>query len=132
MAVFAEPTDVETAYGGSLPSSPEGRVEYLLDTVSARLSKLLPSLVERIADDPDLAMLAKDAVVQAVIRRLPAIGGPQVASETQGAGPWTHTVRYTQDRSRTFSDEDLALLRDQPAGLSMGTIGLGLVDWSAQ
>lgn len=137
MADFADETDVETAYGASLPTSPE-RVTYLLSNANARLRILLPSLAAAVDDDEDLAILAKDVVAQAVIRRLPmASGGPQPESQTQSAGPWTTTVRYTEDRSETFSDDDLALLRDALSRLDVGasttgvgTIRLGRPDWT--
>ena len=131
---FAEPTHVETAYEGTLPAGSEARVQYLLDTASARLRVLLPTLVERIADDEsgDLELLTRDVVVQAVLRRLP--GNTQsVQSQTQSAGPWAVTTRYTQDTTGTFSDEDLRILggtvSTTPSG-SVGTIRIGpLVDW---
>lgn len=129
---FAEPTDVDTAYEGSLPAGSGERVQYLLDTLSARLRKLLPTLVERVAGDEDLAMLAKDTVVQAVIRRLPG-ASQSIQSQTQTAGPWSTTVRYTTDSSGTFSDEDLRLLGgvvDVDSGGMVGSIRLGLVDWN--
>ena len=129
--VFAGPTDVDTAYEGTLPDG--GRVQYLLDTVSARLRILLPGLEERAIDNEDLALLAKDIVVQAVIARLP--GQTQsIESQTQTAGPWSTTVRYTRDRSGTFSDEDLLLLSGgvTSAGATIGTIKVGRPNWLAQ
>lgn len=137
MAQFADETDVETAYGGSLPTS-EARVTYLLSIANARLRILLPALTAAVADDEDLALLAKDVVTQAVIRRFPTgDGGPQVQSQTQSAGPWSTTVRYTEDRSETFSDDDLALLREALlrlgviiASTGVGTIKLGRPDWT--
>lgn len=128
---FATPTDVDTAYQGTLPV--EGRVQYHLDAVSARLRILLPTLVARINDSPDLGILTKDIVVQAVIRRLP--GQVQnVESQTQTAGPWSTTVRYTKDRSGTFSDEDLAVLGGSAGEVSgaVGTIKVGRPDWHDQ
>jgi hypothetical protein len=131
--VFAEPTDVETAYEGTLPAGSENRVQYLLDTVSARLRVLLPTLEARVATDDDTALLAKDIVVQAVIRRLPGSSSQNVQSQTQTAGPWSTTVRYTTDTSQTFSDEDLRLLGGVPASLgaggSVGTIKLKPIEW---
>lgn len=133
--VFAGPTDVETAYEGSLPAGSEARVQYLLDTVSARLRRLLPTLEERIAaedaeafGESDLSLLTKDTVVQAVLRRLPGTV-QQVESQTQSAGPWSVTNRYTVDSTQTFSDDDLDLLRGSPAAshTGIGTISLGLV-----
>lgn len=137
MAQFADETDVETAYGGSLPGT-EGRVTYLLNLAIARLRLLLPALEDATENDPDLALLAKDVVVQAVIRRLPlGDGSQQVQSQTQSAGPWSTTVRYTEDRSETFSDDDLDLLRDALSRLDVGasTIGVGTIrlgrpDWT--
>lgn len=132
---FAEPTDVDTAYEGTLPEG--DRVQYLLDTVSARLRILLPTLVDRIAEDTsgDLGMLAKDIVVQAVIRRFPG-STQQVQSQTQTAGPWSTTVRYTQDQSGTFTDEDLRVLGGVPSTTSSGSVGTiklgGLVAWHNQ
>ena len=129
---FATPTDVDTAYEGTLAD--EGRVQYLLDVVSARLRILLPTLEDRIADPDggDLGVLAKDIVVQAVIRRLP--GQTQgIESQTQTAGPWSTTVRYTKDTSGTFPDEDLAILGGQPllekTSGRVGTISIGRPDW---
>lgn len=135
MAEFAVPTDVETAYEGSLPgpgvNSP--RLQYLLDVISARLRGLLPDLETRAALNPDLALLAKDAVVQAVIRRLPG-SQQQTQSETQTTGPWSYTKRYTTDSSQTFPDDDLDLLRGVPVGATadVGTIRIGRPDWSRQ
>lgn len=138
--VFAVPTDVETAYEGSLPAGSEARVQYLIDTASARLRLLLPKLEDRIAaadlaagGTSDLALMTRDAVVRAVIRRLGSTGQPQVSSQTQSAGPWTVTNRYTTDSSRTFPDDDLDLLRGHSRGSgAMGTIKLGLVEWHNQ
>jgi hypothetical protein len=128
---FATPTDVDTAYEGTLPAG--DHVQYLLDVVSARLRILLPTLEDRITDSPDLGLLAKDIVVQAVIRRFP--GQTQgIASQTQTAGPWSTTVRYTQDTSGTFSDEDLRVLGGVTTVStgSVGTIRIGpLTDWHA-
>lgn len=136
MADFAIRTDVETVYGGALPGT-NARTEYLVRTANARLAILLPALEAAVADDDDLADIAKDIVVQAVIRRLPLVNGePSVQSQTQTAGPWTTTVRYTEDRSETFSDDDLALLREvlnrttENVATSAGTIRLGRPDWT--
>lgn len=144
MAAFAEPTDVETAYEGSLPSESEDRVQYLLDTASARLRLLLPSLEARIAAadlvaaavepeaESDLTLMARDVVVQAVIRRLPG-SQQQVASSTQAAGPFSTTLRYTADSTQTFSDDDLALLAPSPIGAGgVGTIKIGRPNWCDQ
>lgn len=128
---FAEPTDVELAYEGSLPAGSEARVQYLLDTVSARLRILLPDLEDRITESEDLGLLATDVVVQAVIRRLPG-GSSNVQSQTQTAGPWSTTVRYTEDRSGTFTDDDLALLGGVVAESgkgAVGTIRIGRPNW---
>jgi hypothetical protein len=137
---FAGPTDVATAYEGSLPSGSEARVQYFLDTTSARLRVLLPDLVERIGSDPDLdedlAMLAKDVVVQAVIGRLGGSTTQQVRSQTQAAGPWSTTTTYATDSTGTFSDQDLAALGGRTAiavSGRVGTIKMGtLVDWHDQ
>lgn len=134
--VFAEPPDVATAYEGSLPTGSEVRVQYLLDTVSARLRLLLPDLEDRIAADTsgDLALLAKDVVVQSVIRRLPGDNQQQTSSQTQQAGPFATTLRFTTDKSGTFPDADLDLLRGTAASSmgALGTIRLGMVDWANQ
>lgn len=135
---FASLQDVKTAYEGTIAAEAEARVQYLLDTVSARLRILLPDLTQRIADDDtdqqDLSILTKDIVVQAVLRRLPG-NAQQVRSQSQGVGPWSTTLTYTTDSTGTFSDEDLAALRGSSALSSgrVGTIKLGtLVDWSNQ
>lgn len=137
MADFATRPDVVVAYGGSSLPGSEARTDSLLATASARLRILLPGLAAAVENDDDLALLAKDVVVQAVIRRLPiGDGGQQVQSQTQTAGPWQTTVRYSEDRSETFSDDDLALLRDAltrtatPVGTAAGTIRLGTPDWT--
>jgi hypothetical protein len=134
VAEFAVPTDVVTAYEGSLPGGADSpRLLYLLSVVSARLRRLMPTLEDRMADDADLALMAKDVVVQAVIRRLPG-SVQQTSSETQTSGPWSVTTRYTTDSSQTFSDDDLALLSDGAAlGLGgVGSIRTGRPDWSMQ
>lgn len=141
---FAEPTDVATAYEGSLPVGSEERVQYLLDTSSARLRILLPDLAARItaadaaveppATESDLAILARDVVVGSVLRRLPG-ATQQVEAQTQAAGPFSTTLRYTTDKSGTFPDQDLDLLRGAANASSMGTLGtikLGMVDWHNQ
>lgn len=134
MPPFAEPTDVSTAYEGSLPVGSEDRILYLLDVVSARLRILLPTLQERASTDDDLATSAKDVVVQAVLRRLP--GGQQTESQTQTAGPYSTTFRYTTDRSGTFPDQDLDLLRGTDGAATSGRVGTiklgGLVAWHDQ
>lgn len=99
---------------------------------------LLPDLETRIAadlsDDQDLATLAKDVVVQAVLRRLPGDNAQQLRSVTEQAGPFQTTQSYTVDRSGTFPDEDLDLLRGPGVASfgAMGTIKLGLVNWHDQ
>lgn len=132
---FATPTDVTDDYEGlSPPLPPETRLQSLIDIVSARLRLLLPDLETRIADDAtgDLAVLARDAVVQATIRRARP-GGQQVQSETQQAGPFQTTQRFTVDRAGIFYDDDLDLLRGGPAvGFPLGTIRIGRPDWSRQ
>lgn len=132
---FAGPTDVATAYEGTLPAGSGARVQYLLDTTSARLRVLLPDLAERVVGNDDLAMLAKDVVVQAVITRLGGSSAQQVRSQTQAAGPWSTTTTYATDATGTFSDQDLDALRGTAveAGGRVGTIKLGtFVDWSNQ
>lgn len=136
MAEFAGPTDVETAYEGSSPLNPD-KIQFHLDIVSARLRILLPSLQARVDADEDIAFLVRDIVVQAVIRRMtPGTSGPQVSSETQTAGPFATTVRYSVDRSHTFSDDDLTMLRlalsGSVAGAGVGTIKTGRPDWYDQ
>jgi hypothetical protein len=136
VAAFAQPTDVSAAYEGLSPPLPgDTRVQYLLDVASARLRALLPTLEQRIADadSGDLALLAKDVVVQAVIRRAQPTGA-QASSQTQQAGPFQTTVRFAVDRTGWFTDDDLAMLAGIPrSGLhAMGTIKLGLVDWANQ
>lgn len=133
---FAVPTDVATAYEGSSPLDAESpRLKYLLDTVSARLRLLLPDLETRTAHNEDLALIAKDIVVQAVLRRLPGDHAQQTQSRTEQAGPFQTTYRFTTDRSGTFPDEDLDLLRGETRQSSlgaMGTIRLGMVNWAGQ
>lgn len=139
MADFATRTDVETSYGGSSLPGSTARTDSLLSIASARLRILLPGLAEAVENDDDLALLAKDVVVQAVIRRLPlGEGGQTVQSETQTAGPWQYTRRFTEDRSETFADDDLALLREALSRATVdltthsgaGTIRLGRPDWT--
>jgi hypothetical protein len=137
---FAVPTDVTNAMEGLSPPLPsEDRIQRELDIVSARLRFLVPDLEARIAaadlvltenQQNDLATLARDVVVQATKSRLTTGNGPQTQSTTQQAGPFATTVRYRQDKSGTFSDDDLALLRGYGTGTGMpGTIKLGAVDW---
>ena len=144
--VFAQPTDVATAYEGLSPALPsDTALEQRIATVSARLRLLLPDLEARIAaadaevvppaTESDLAILTRDVVVQAVIRKLPGRDQQQASSQTQQAGPFSTTVRYTVDRTGTFPDDDLDLLRGETAGSSMGPIGtikLGRPDWHDQ
>lgn len=139
MADFATRPDVVLAYGGSSLPGSEDRTDSLLRTASARLRILLPTLQAAVAADPegDIALLAKDVVVQAVIRKLPIGDGTRgITSQTQTAGPWQHTVRYTEDASETFPDDDLELLRtalslttDQVV-TGAATIRLGRPDWT--
>ena len=129
---IAEITDLDLAYEGDpIPEAGRARAQYLLDTVSARLRVLVPDLAARMADSEDLTVLAKDVVVQAVIRKLPGETGPEVRAETQGMGPFSTTVSFHRDRTGTFSDEDLALLGGGPTKRT-GTIRLGLPNWHAQ
>lgn len=130
---FADFADVEKLYEGTINLTTDGvRVQYLLDTTSARLRLLLPSLVSRIDADTsgDLALSARDVVAQAVARRM---GGTvqQVRSESEGIGPFSRTLTYTTDKSGTFPDEDLALLSGSPATVSanVGTINLAPPNW---
>lgn len=131
---FAGPTDVTDAMEGMSPPLPsETRIERTLDVVSARLRLLIPDLERRItaSRDNDLAALAEDVVVRATIRRLAPDTGPEAQSATQQAGPFATTVRYRQDKSGTFPDDDLDLLRGGSLGLGgVGTIKLGAPDWT--
>lgn len=130
---FAEWDDVTEAYEGTITESGRGRVQYLLDTLSARLRLLLPGLQERTTGNDDLALAAKDVIVQAVIRRM--VGTTQqVRSESEGVGPFSRTLTYTTDRTGTFPDEDLAILGGSPASTSSGSVGtirLRRPDWSS-
>lgn len=130
---FAGPTDVSNAMEGLSPPLPsDARVQRALDYVSARLRILIPDLETRIsAGDMDLALLAKDVVSQAAVRRLTPSSGPEAQSTTQQAGPFATTVRFRQDKSGTFPDDDLELLRGSSLSIgSVGTIKLGRVDWA--
>lgn len=124
---FAEPTDVTSAYEGQSPPLPsETRIGTALAVVSARLRLLLPTLEDRIAEAggaaSDLAVLAKDVVVRAVINRLSPTG-QQVQSQTQQAGPYATTYRFTTDKTGIFPDEDLDLLRGDSLPSTLGPIG---------
>lgn len=132
VTTFAEFDDVEEAYEGTIGESAGGRVQYLLDTLSARLRLLVPTLAERVAGNDDLALTAKDVVVMAVIRRLTGTA-QQVRSESEGVGPFSRTLTYTTDKAGMFPDEDLALLGGTVAssGGMVGTIRLGRPDWNA-
>lgn len=138
---FAVPTDVTNAMEGLSPPLPsEPRIQRELDVVQARLRILIPDLEARIAAldltlapeaQNDLATLARDVVVAAVVRRLSTAGGPEAQSETQQAGPFATTVRFRQDKSGTFPDDDLDLLRGYSTSPSWraGTITLAPSDW---
>lgn len=129
---FAGPTDVLNAMEGLSPPLPsEDRAQSALDVVSARLRLLIPDLEARIAesDSTDLAILARDVVIQAAVRKLTPSGGPEAQSTTQQAGPWSTTVRFRQDKSGIFPDADLDLLRGGTGSLGFGTIKLGRPDW---
>jgi hypothetical protein len=125
--------------GLSPPLPLNDRIQRELDIVSARLRLLIPDLEARIAaaelllveDQPnDLAILTRDVVVQATKGRLTSGNGPETQSTTQQAGPFATTVRFRQDKSGTFSDDDLDLLRGYGSGTgTAGTIKLGAVDW---
>lgn len=129
---IAEIPDLELAYEGTITEAGRARAQYLLDTHSARLRVLLPTLADRMVDDENLTLLAKDVVVQSVIAKLEPDSGPQVRSESQGVGPWNTTVTYHQDRSGTFSDEDLALLGGGHRRQRVGTINVGRPNWHNQ
>lgn len=131
---FAGPTDVTNAMEGLSPPQPsDEKIQRALDVVEARLRLLLPGLEARIADagSPDLAILARDVVAQATVRKL-SPSGPEAQSATQQAGPFATTVRFRQDKSGTFPDDDLDLLRGGSEGIGVGTITLGAVDWLRQ
>lgn len=140
---FAVPTDVTNAMEGLSPPLPsEPRIQRELDVVQARLRILIPDLEARIVavdlalgpeQQNDLAILTRDVVVQAVKRRL-GPSGPEAQSTTQQAGPFATTVRFRQDKSGMFSDDDLNLLHGY-FGTDVGPIGtirLGMVDWANQ
>jgi hypothetical protein len=137
---FAVPTDVTSAMEGMSPPLPsDDLIQLRLAVVEARLRLLIPDLEARIEtaelllvgdQQNDLAVLARDVVVQAAIRKLTNTSGPEAQSTTQQAGPFATTVRYRQDKSGTFPDDDLDLLRGGTGGTgSIGTIKLGAVDW---
>jgi hypothetical protein len=131
---FAEITDVRAAYEGTIAEgAAETRVQHILAAVSARLRLLAPDLAVRAAKDSDVATLAKDVVVNAVINRIPG-STQQVRTESESAGPFSRSFTYTTDKSGMFSDEDLALLGVTTVSRSgtVGTIKLGRVDWCNQ
>lgn len=131
---YADKDDVAAAYEGNLDTVNEGRVQYMLDVALARLNKLIPTLSERTATDTDLLILAKDVVVQAVLRQI-RNPSPEFVQQTQSAGPFGLSVNTGSGNSRgsrgLFYDEELELLREFGTGSRMGTIKLGLSDWSA-
>jgi hypothetical protein len=129
-ALFAEFEDVKRDYEGSIPTGAEQRVESFLGSLSARLRMLVPGLAERVAVDEDLAIVARDAVVRSVIRRMSGTT-QQVRSESEGIGPFSRTLTYTTDTGGDFPDEDLVLLGlHSPGSGPIGTIRLGVPDWS--
>lgn len=132
---FVSPDDVAAAYEGDLSQVNEGRVQYLLDVALARLNKLVPRLPERMATDIDLRVLAKDVVVQAVLRQV-RNPSPEFVQQSQSAGPFALSVNTGTGNSRgnrgLFYEEELELLREHGTGQRMGTIHLGLSDWGAR
>ena len=130
---FAEFEDVGLAYEGTIAESSRERVQYLLDTLSARLRLLLPTLEDRTASNADLALAARDVLIQAVIRRMSG-STQQVRSESEGVGPFSRTLTYTTDPAGIFPDEDLALLGGTPMTSASGTVGtirLRRPDWAS-
>lgn len=135
MARFAESADVTRANGGTAAGS-QADVEHDLDVASARLRRLIPSLEARVADDEDLALLARDTVAEAVLRqvRYRQQGGPEVQAMTQSAGPFSTTMNFRGSRQVFFTAEELDLLREGVATLTgVGTINIGRpIDWFGQ
>lgn len=125
MARFAEVTDVTLA-NGNTEAGPEAVVENKLDVASARLRRLVPSLEARMADDEDLAILAKDTVIEAVLRRLRGNGQgvAEVSAVTRSAGPFSETTNFRGPRNDYFTLEELAALRIPVGGMKIGTIQL--------
>jgi hypothetical protein len=71
---FADYFDFTTIYG-PVPAAGADRAQYFLDAASARLSLKLPGLSDRALDDPNVALIARDIIVQAAIRQFdPARG----------------------------------------------------------
>lgn len=138
---IATKIDLVNGYEGNLDAVNEGRVQYLLDTALARLRKLIPDLVDRIgADgtyDEDLHVLARDIVVQAVLRQI-RNPSPEYVQETQTAGPFSHSYNTGSGNGRgsrgLFYTEELDLLRAPSAGIAGGasTIFQPLSYWGAQ
>lgn len=128
---FAEYSDFTSVYGTPPAAQAEATVQYLLDVASARLSVKLPDLEARVADNADLALLAKDVVVQAVIRQFdPTRAAVQFS---QAAGPFSMNVNTGARVNRGwFYDDELALLAgamQTSTSSGLGTIKLGLPDW---
>lgn len=128
-------TDLANAYEGDLGSAPSNRVKYLLEVAVARLNKLVPGLDTRMTTDPDLVVLARDVVVQAVLRQL-RNPSPEFVQQTQSAGPYSVSTNMGSGNTRgnrgLFYQEELDLLIPVITGQRTGTILQGLSYWGAQ
>lgn len=140
---IATKTDLVNGYEGNLDAVNEGRVQYLLDTALARLRKMIPDLVGRIGEsgqpgyDEDLHALARDVVVQAVLRQI-RNPSPEYTQESQTAGPFSHSYSTGSGTGRgsrgLFYTEELDLLRAPVAAVAGGasTAFLPLSYWGAK
>lgn len=128
---FADYFDFTTIYG-PVPAAGADRAQYFLDAASARLSLKLPGLSDRVVDDPNVALIARDIIVQAAIRQFdPARAATQFS---QSAGPFSQTINTGARVNRGwFYDDELSLLEGAltgASGLRAGTIKLGAASWT--
>lgn len=132
---YVDKTDVAALYEGNFAQVPDGRVQFLLDVAVSRLNKKIPGLAERMAADVDLRVLAKNTVVQAVLRQL-YNPRSELVQQSQSAGPYSVSMNTGSGNSRgnrgLFYEEELDDLREVVSGQRMGTIHLGLSDWGCR
>lgn len=124
MADFATFEDIESIWRPLNDSEQTAATERLAEA-SALLRILVPGIDDRAAADPNLAILAKAKVVNAVFR---VMRNPMGAKQLQeAAGPFSHSMSGMDGSGSNgvfFTDDELMVLRASTAQIGSSYVGV--------
>lgn len=118
--LYANAQDVAAAYEGDITEAVSTRVDYLLMTVSARLTATIPALPGWLAGGQVDADIAADVVVKAVLRQLRNPDGSVTRSQSVDGFSVSTSYSRSNPGGGLFEPQELALLR--PAAGPSGPI----------